>query len=193
MAKVTGPLFSIGARGKLGKAIVYSAWKGINVVREYLIPSNPQSTNQGNRRVMLGGLGRSVKYVQKDTAFEIFAKVVAPSGQSWISYFVKYIMTTYFTSVVGFEAIHTELVATGILADYLSEATALGLTNFDLTYKGMDEPFAPATQLYCIAKYATDQYLLDNTKFNAEPYKTALADWDLAKIQAMVADFKPAV
>lgn len=189
MAKVTGPLFSMGARGALGKAIVYSAWKGINVVREYLIPANPQSGNQGDRRVMLGGLGRAPKYIQTDKVFEVFAKVITPSGQSWISYFVKYIMTTYFTSVAGFEALNDEADGHAAQADFQAEANALGLTSFNLAYKSMGSTFTNKHQLYCLAKYATDQYLLDNTKFNAAPYTKALATWVLADVQLMVADF----
>lgn len=188
-AKVTGPLFSIGARGKLGKSIVYSAWKGINVVREYLKPANPQSGDQGDRRVMLGGLGRAPKYVQKDKTFEGFCKAVTPSGQSWISYFVKYIMVTYFTSVEGFDALTTELVDTNISGDYHTKAAALGLIDFDLDYKSMDNKFPPALQLYCLAKYGTDQYLLDNTKFNALPYSKPFATWDAGDVQLMVDDF----
>ena len=189
MAKVTGPLFSIGARGKLGKAIVYSAWKGINVVREYLIPANPQSGDQGDRRVMLGGLGRAPKYVQADKVFHAFALAITPSGQSWISYFVKYVMTTYFTNVAGFDAIYAEFQAHGAKLDFGSEAATLGLTNFDLAYKDMTNIFDRGMQLYMLAKYSCDQYLLDNTKFNAAPYTKALDTWVLADVQLMVADF----
>lgn len=189
MAKVTGPLFSLGARGKIGQAIVFSAWKGINVVREYLIPANPKSGNQGDRRVMLGGLGRAPKYVQTDSLFEQYAKVITPSGQSWISYFVKYIMTTYFGTVVTFDALWDEFVAHAAVADFTTQALALGLTNFDITYKDMTNHMTAGFQLYCIAKYGTDQYLLDNTKFNSSPYDTVLADWVEAETIELVADF----
>lgn len=46
MAKATGPLFSLDARGQLGKAIVYSIWKGINYVRRHVVPENPQTECQ---------------------------------------------------------------------------------------------------------------------------------------------------
>jgi len=46
MAKVTGPLFSLDARNSVGKAIVYSYWRGINYVRGRVIPKNPNSTEQ---------------------------------------------------------------------------------------------------------------------------------------------------
>ena len=46
MAKLHGPLFSLDARGKLGKALVYSIWKGINYARKYVIPANPNTAAQ---------------------------------------------------------------------------------------------------------------------------------------------------
>jgi hypothetical protein len=46
MAKVTSPLFSFSASGQVGKAIVYSSWKGINYVRRYVIPANPDTAAQ---------------------------------------------------------------------------------------------------------------------------------------------------
>ncbi|MEE9284353.1 MAG: hypothetical protein V3V35_01355 [Dehalococcoidia bacterium] len=50
MAKVTAPLFSFGARGKLGDALVYFPWKGIEVVRTYVVPANPNSAAQQTQR-----------------------------------------------------------------------------------------------------------------------------------------------
>ena len=46
MAKLHGPLFSLDARGQLGKALVYSIWKGLNYARKYVIPSNPNTAAQ---------------------------------------------------------------------------------------------------------------------------------------------------
>lgn len=46
MAKVKAPLFSFGASGKIADALVYFPWKGLNVVRSWVKPSNPRSTDQ---------------------------------------------------------------------------------------------------------------------------------------------------
>jgi len=189
MVKLTGPHFSITALGKFGKVTVYSIWKGIQYARMLVTPTNPQSGAQGDRRVMLGGLGRSAKYVQPEQTFETFAKAITPAGQSWISYYVKYIQTEYFSDVAGYDALYDEFVAHAAAANFSAEANSLGLVSYDLAYKDMTNAFHYGLMLYCLAKYATDQYLLDNTKFNASPYTTALASWDLAKIQEMVADF----
>jgi hypothetical protein len=50
MAKLTAPLFSLGARGQLGKTLVYMAWKGINDVRQHVTPANPQTAAQTTQR-----------------------------------------------------------------------------------------------------------------------------------------------
>ena len=50
MAKLNAPLFSFNASGKLAKALVYFAWKGLDVVRSYVIPANPKSTAQTTQR-----------------------------------------------------------------------------------------------------------------------------------------------
>lgn len=52
MARVKGPLFSMDARGSIGKTLVFSIWKGINYVRRHSIPSNPKSAAQVSMRSM---------------------------------------------------------------------------------------------------------------------------------------------
>ncbi|MBA7538141.1 hypothetical protein ES705_30415 [subsurface metagenome] len=53
MAKLKAPLMSLGASGALGKALVFFPWKGIDCVREYVIPSNPDTTLQSTHRAYL--------------------------------------------------------------------------------------------------------------------------------------------
>lgn len=50
MAKLKAPLMSLGAAGALGKALVFFGWKGLDVVREYVIPANPKTTKQTTQR-----------------------------------------------------------------------------------------------------------------------------------------------
>lgn len=50
MAKLIAPLFSFSARGQLAKTLVYSGWKGIDDVRSYVIPANPQTADQQQQR-----------------------------------------------------------------------------------------------------------------------------------------------
>ena len=50
MAKVKGPLFSLSASGQIAKTLVYGDWKGIDVVRKYTIPANPNTAGQQTQR-----------------------------------------------------------------------------------------------------------------------------------------------
>lgn len=50
MAKLKGPCLSLDARGQLGKTLVFMGWKGLKTVRQYVIPSNPQTADQTTQR-----------------------------------------------------------------------------------------------------------------------------------------------
>jgi len=50
MAKVKGPLFSLSASGQIAKTLVYGDWKGIDIVRKYVIPANPKTSGQQTQR-----------------------------------------------------------------------------------------------------------------------------------------------
>lgn len=50
MAIVKAPLLSLGASGALGKTLVGTTWKGIKVLREYVVPANPQTAGQVTQR-----------------------------------------------------------------------------------------------------------------------------------------------
>lgn len=53
MAKLNAPLFSFAASGKIANALVYFGWKGLNVVRKYVVPANPNTTAQSTHRAYL--------------------------------------------------------------------------------------------------------------------------------------------
>jgi len=50
MAKVTGPLFSLSASGQIAKTLVFMNWKGLDDVRKYVIPANPNTAAQQAQR-----------------------------------------------------------------------------------------------------------------------------------------------
>jgi hypothetical protein len=70
MAKITGPLLSMGARGQIGKAMVTSTWRGVNYARQYVIPANPRTTAQQANRTRFAFLREMYKLAQ--------APVIAP-------------------------------------------------------------------------------------------------------------------
>lgn len=53
MARVTAPLLSLSASGKIADVLVASTWKGIPVMRQYVKPSNPQTADQVTQRTAL--------------------------------------------------------------------------------------------------------------------------------------------
>lgn len=50
MAVTRAPLLSMRASGQLGQSHIYSVWKGIPYVRQYVVPANPQTTEQTSTR-----------------------------------------------------------------------------------------------------------------------------------------------
>jgi hypothetical protein len=46
MAKVTGPFLSLDARGTVAKTLTASVWKGVNYMRQRVVPANPQTFKQ---------------------------------------------------------------------------------------------------------------------------------------------------
>lgn len=50
MAKLNAPLFSFNASGKIANALVYFSWKGLDVVRSYVVPANPKTSGQVTQR-----------------------------------------------------------------------------------------------------------------------------------------------
>lgn len=86
MAKVTAPLFSLKASGQFAKSLVYMQWKGIQDVRQYVIPANPNTAAQQAQRSHLTSavnLWHTGNFTPADvTAWNLYAlaQKVAASG-----------------------------------------------------------------------------------------------------------------
>jgi len=184
MAKVTGPLYSISASGKIADAMVFFGWKGVNVVRGWVAPANPQSAGQGDQRIIMGGTGKAVGKIEPGMAFaqQLIDLDLIPSGQTKQSYLVKYILTNYLTNTTTYAAElalctgHTAYTSFGAMADTLT------IVEFDLDY-AVNAPYDKALGLYLIAKAAIA------LSFTGEPYATALTSWTSQEVVLMGADF----
>jgi len=79
MSRITAPLLSFGASGAIAKTQVYSKWKGLPYVRQYVIPANPRSTEQTLTRSVFAWLQSVWKFApsQVTEVFEAYA-----SGQA---------------------------------------------------------------------------------------------------------------
>jgi hypothetical protein len=182
MAKVTGPLYSMTASGKIADAMVFFGWKGIAVVRQWLKPSNPQTADQGDMRQILGGCGRAAGAAKTDSLFRVDAKAAATNQDTYVSAFVKYITKNVMVDATAFEAELTAFNGHGAVAQFNSVALALGLQSVDIAYRGTTNSFSYGLQLYELAKYAIAVHAATPALFNRGPYTTALASWDAADI-----------
>lgn len=189
MAKVSGPLFSLEARGKVGDAIVYFPWKGVHVVRQWLKPANPQTADQGNMRLIMGALGRASSVVQSAHDFASEIRAYMDSGLTWSSAISKYMTLNVVQNGTAWDALVTEYEAHTASSDFDDEAADLNLQALDIAYKGAADDAQPGAILYLLAKFATGWELLGTKGFQRTPYTTALASWTLTEIQAMVLEF----
>jgi hypothetical protein len=184
MAKVTGPLMSISATGKLADSIVFFGWKGINVVRQWLKPANPMSWRQGDQRLFMGGVGKAVGKIQPGkaiaTQLSTLGLVVAPNTKQ--SFLVQYILDNYLTDYTSYATelaavvAHTASLAFGTMAD------ALTIVDFDLAYASV-APFNKKLGLYLIAKALIANHL------TGTPYVSNITTWAAADVNGMVNDF----
>jgi len=184
MAKVTGPLYSMSASGKIANAMVFFGWKGTNVVRQWLKPANPMSAGQGNSRQILGGAGRAGSAVKQnsDYAGQLNTLGLIPGGQTKQSFIVKKMIDLFLTDATAFEAVSDEYVAHTAKADFDSTAVDLNLTTVSIAYKDTPSDFVGGLQVYLLAKLAIA------LNFTGAPYTTALASWTATEIDALAVD-----
>lgn len=98
MAKLKAPLLSLGASQQLGKALVFFSWKGLDVVREYVIPANPKSTAQMLQRGYVTAAVAKIHEAQglaalplnedDKTAYSLLASTY-PTPSTWFNMIVK--------------------------------------------------------------------------------------------------------
>ncbi|MBA7543513.1 hypothetical protein ES705_35844 [subsurface metagenome] len=66
MAKLKAPLLSLGASGAIGKTLVFFGWKGLDAVREYVVPANPKTAPQNTQRGYLTAAVAAIHAAQVD-------------------------------------------------------------------------------------------------------------------------------
>lgn len=194
MAKVTGPLMSISASGKIADTLVFGSWKGRNVVRQYIVPANPQSDAQGHVRAAMLAISKGLKAVENSSSggagdsqlFLLFLNK-APAGLNWNAFISQLVMAACsdagaFSSDL-FQGLVTEYGAVTAAAKTILDngATALGLTAHTFGY-GYTTTMAAGFQLYLIAKAA---YL--GAVSSAAPFSVDPADYTDANATAFVA------
>lgn len=119
MARVSGPLMSLDARNSFAGALVFTAWKGRNVVRQLVTPSNPQSADQATQRTMVRVAGIAQHWAQftalvypgETLTDKVRLRDSAPPGQAWNGYLVKSMIGVASTTYDAASAAWTGLAA----------------------------------------------------------------------------------
>lgn len=98
MAKLKAPLLSLGASGQVGKALVFFPWKGLDAVREYVIPANPRTTAQTTHRAFLTDAVAAIHAYQGEAAYDFSEEDIAsyallgslqPTPRTWFNTVVR--------------------------------------------------------------------------------------------------------
>lgn len=101
MAKVLAPLFSNSASGALAQALVFFPWKGLNCVRKYVVPTNPNSTAQqairDKMRLAVAGVHTSMLAAahpldSEDRSAYALLGSLKPTPRTWFNSIVKQIV-----------------------------------------------------------------------------------------------------
>jgi len=99
--KVSTPMVSLDARGRLKTAVVFSIWRGLNYVRAFVVPTNPQTGRQNVIRGIFAAASRAWAgitaaqrtawrdYSKLHPLTDIFGNPYAPSGlNAYVGLFV---------------------------------------------------------------------------------------------------------
>lgn len=137
MAKLKAPLLSLGASGAIGKTMVFFNWKGLDVVREYVVPSNPKTALQVTQRGHLTQAVAGVHTAQADATNPLqsidqvaYAALASAKGRimTWFNQAVKLwvdVMVAAAVACVYSDMTFTTKTAAAIdLELYLNEETA---------------------------------------------------------------------
>jgi len=185
MAKVSAPLGSFEASGKIGQHSVFFTWKGYNIVRKWTKPSNPRTAYQGNIRTFTGGTGRATKAVSIPSAFYNDAKSVTPTGMTWVSHIVKVLAELFNADVQSLES-EFLTVPTEARNAFDQRAEELGLVTFSAP--GTSASYSRALQLYALYRYGRQMRRPDTGAFNRNPYTVAPANLTEDNVDELVSD-----
>lgn len=186
MSKVTAPLGSFSASGKIGKSLVYFSHLGRNVVRGLVTPANPKSETQGDNRLLLGALGRSAKAVADPSDWLASAVQAVPAGQTWVSYLIRNAINIYGSGNTGVSALNTAFDAHSA-TNWETQAATLGLTDLTIDYAAStDQTITAGAQLYALAAHTFSVKGSNPSLFTETVFDTALADWDSGDVVSFV-------
>lgn len=189
MAKVVMPLLSAEASGKIANTMVFFYWKGLNVVRRWVVPGNPRSIGMKLIRTRLAAMGKNLAAITTASpagAIVAAIKAVAPANMIWNAHFVAQTVdhvktNAYWTALVtAFEANVTALT------QFEAYAGSLGMANI-VPGVAFNETVSPGLQLHLGAYAAHRLGLCVTTDYSAYP-----TNWDTMHITSFAQDYTSA-
>jgi len=159
LAKLKGPLFSLGATQQLGKTLVFFGWKGLDVVREYVVPSNPKTTAQTTQRGYLTAAVAALHTAQGEAvktfgaldvaAYALWASIVQSATtwfnqvcRAWLDQRVAGLRSAIFRGAVLVPGDTTIYIDVSYTVDGLNNITA-GLFHYGTSKTALNNSIAP--------------------------------------------------
>jgi len=190
MAKVVMPLLSAEASGKIANTMVFFYWKGKNVVRRWVTPTNPRSAAQKLIRTRLAAVGKNLAAMLTASPYAAIVtliRAVTPANQIWNAYFVKQTVD-YIKSNTAFTDLLSEYTNAIIpCTEFELAATTLGMATM-LTGDTYDEEVTPGFQLF-LGAYAAYKLALCGAVCAYTEFPTA---WSTGAVTNFAKDYTTA-
>jgi hypothetical protein len=117
MAKVRGAFGGFGTTQQIGKAYVFFIWKGINAIRTWVIPANPntgaQQAQRGNFTLLVAIWHSGLLLVRDIVAWERSAGTVKYRPQSGFNRFIGVFRSLFYAGMSGTHLTNATDLATG--------------------------------------------------------------------------------
>ena len=190
MAKVVMPLLSAEASGKIADTMVYFPWKGRNVVRRWVTPTNPRSAGQKKIRTMLAAVGKNLAVMSTASpvgAIITVIRAVTPAGMIWNAHFTQQSVDHIKTLANWTDLLSEYTNAVIPCTEFALAATTLGMAAL-LTGDNFSEEVAPGMQLF-LGAYAAYKLALCTARSAYTEFPTA---WSTATITNFAGDYTTA-
>lgn len=169
MAKLKGPLFSLAAAGKIADTLVYFGWKGLDVVRQYVIPANPRSDRQIVQRDFLKAavleVHNAMVYLghpltSDDKSAYALAGSLHPTPRTWFNEAVKIMVDAMvdaqsYAALVSLAATYKAATTADVVGWSVKEATLTGFVKYGVTKSALINSVAANIALHTFTAVMT--------------------------------------
>lgn len=189
MAKTVMPLLSAEASGKIANTMVFSYWKGLNVVRRWVVPTNPRSIGMKLIRTRLAAMGKNLAAMTTAApagALVALIRAVTPANMIWNAHFCKQTVEHVKTNAY-WTALNTAYAAAVThLTQMELSAAALGMADI-VPGVAFNETVSKGLQLHLGAYAAHKLGLCGVTDYSAYP-----TNWDAMHVTSFAQDYTTA-